>query len=513
MGLENSQQTLRIVKMPRESRRHESDRRRRRSKSRSRSPETRSKRRDDHESPSPRKSRHSREDSKERRRHERDSSPAKEGPRRIREQSPSRKDSSSRTKLDKSPVEKSPSPEGKKGTSKEGRTRKRHDSSPGEKSPSPEPEKRTSKERRSRKRHDSSPEEPRRRHDSSKDDRPSRSRKESSSSPERSPDVKDEPRSSSLAESEAESSDGVEEKPVVDALSFSPVPLPEEDEPPPKKKKSPSPDHRRRERRSSHDRREHRSSRRHEKSPRREKDVERDESRRSRRSRSPNDEPRSKKLRDDKRKEEKAAKESRRGRPASREGYTPPPRTEADIKVYDDVEYDGETKSDSEDERIAQRRMQSQVTIPDKLPPTEPRKRKQEDILTTKTGGAYIPPAKLRMMQDQITDKSSLAYQRLAWEALKKSINGLVNKVNVGNLGVIVRELIQENLVRGRGLFCKAVVQAQLASPTFTHVYAALMAVVNTKFPNIGELLLKRLIIQFRRGYKSNNKQVRVHSS
>ena len=32
-------------------------------------------------------------------------------------------------------------------------------------------------------------------------------------------------------------------------------------------------------------------------------------------------------------------------------------------------------------------------------------------------------------MQEGITDKASVAYQRIAWEALKKSINGLVNKV------------------------------------------------------------------------------------
>ena len=33
------------------------------------------------------------------------------------------------------------------------------------------------------------------------------------------------------------------------------------------------------------------------------------------------------------------------------------------------------------------------------------------------------------MMQESIKDKSSEAFQRLAWEALKKSINGLINKV------------------------------------------------------------------------------------
>ena len=39
-------------------------------------------------------------------------------------------------------------------------------------------------------------------------------------------------------------------------------------------------------------------------------------------------------------------------------------------------------------------------------------------------------------------------------------------------------------------------IQAQTASPTFTHVYAALAAIINTKFPNIGELLLKRFVTE-----------------
>jgi len=132
--------------------------------------------------------------------------------------------------------------------------------------------------------------------------------------------------------------------------------------------------------------------------------------------------------------------------------------------------------------------------------------KKKDELLTTKTGGAYIPPAKLRMMQQNITDKGSEAYQRLAWEALKKSINGLINKVNSPNIAVIVRELFAENIVRGRGLLCQSIIQAQTASPTFTHVYAALAAIINTKFPNIGELLLKRLILNFKRGFKRNDK-------
>ena len=36
-------------------------------------------------------------------------------------------------------------------------------------------------------------------------------------------------------------------------------------------------------------------------------------------------------------------------------------------------------------------------------------KKAKSDLLTTKTGGAYIPPARLRMMQAQITDKTRYA--------------------------------------------------------------------------------------------------------
>ncbi len=127
-------------------------------------------------------------------------------------------------------------------------------------------------------------------------------------------------------------------------------------------------------------------------------------------------------------------------------------------------------------------------------------------VKPTLSGGAYIPPAKLKMLQAAMTDKTSAEFQRLAWEALKKSIHGLVNKVNIPNIAQIVRELFKENIVRARGVLVKSVMQAQLFSPTFTNVYACLMAIINTKFPQIGELLLKRLIIQFQMSYKQNKK-------
>ncbi|PKI34750.1 hypothetical protein CRG98_044856 [Punica granatum] len=48
--------------------------------------------------------------------------------------------------------------------------------------------------------------------------------------------------------------------------------------------------------------------------------------------------------------------------------------------------------------------------------------------------------------------------------------------------------------------------KSQMASPGFTDVFAALVAVVNTKFPEVGELLLRRIVLQLKRAYKRNDK-------
>jgi pre-mRNA-splicing factor CWC22 len=136
-----------------------------------------------------------------------------------------------------------------------------------------------------------------------------------------------------------------------------------------------------------------------------------------------------------------------------------------------------------------------------------------EKLLNMRSGGTYIPPARLRALQAQITDKSSKEYQRMAWEALKKSINGLINKVNVSNIKHIVPELFGENLIRGRGLFCRSIMKAQAASLPFTPIYAAMAAIVNTKLPQVGELLLNRLIVQFRKAFRRNDKAVCLSST
>ena len=69
-------------------------------------------------------------------------------------------------------------------------------------------------------------------------------------------------------------------------------------------------------------------------------------------------------------------------------------------------------------------------------------------------------------------------------------------------------ELFAENLIRGQGLLCRCMMKAQAASVSFTPVFAALMAVVNTKFPEIGLLLVSRVVQQFKRAFKRNDKPV-----
>ncbi|WBW70653.1 splicing factor Cwf22 [Schizosaccharomyces osmophilus] len=136
-----------------------------------------------------------------------------------------------------------------------------------------------------------------------------------------------------------------------------------------------------------------------------------------------------------------------------------------------------------------------------------------QKMMNTRTGGTYVPPAKLRALQAQITDKNSQEYQRLQWEGLKKSINGLVNKVNKSNIKEIIPDLFQVNLIRGRALYCRSIMKAQAASLPFTPVYAAMTAVINTKLPQVGELLLTRLIVQFRKSFRRNDKTMCLSST
>lgn len=194
----------------------------------------------------------------------------------------------------------------------------------------------------------------------------------------------------------------------------------------------------------------------------------------------------------------------------------PAPKGKADHRGDDGVNQDREM--DDRERQLLERLKPKDGEDSKRKPMTAEEKQaaakaEYEKLLTMRSGGTYIPPARLRALQSQITDKTSKEYQRMAWEALKKSINGLINKINVSNIKHIVPELFAENLVRGRGLFCRSIMKAQAASLPFTPIYAAMAAIVNTKLPQVGELLLNRLLVQFRKAFKRNDKAVCLSST
>ncbi|KAJ2787550.1 pre-mRNA-splicing factor cwc22 [Coemansia interrupta] len=110
------------------------------------------------------------------------------------------------------------------------------------------------------------------------------------------------------------------------------------------------------------------------------------------------------------------------------------------------------------------------------------------------------------------SDEHDEIVQRESWEHLKKQINEPVNKVNIANINDIVIELFGANLIRGRGLFCRSIMRAQSLSSSYTPVYAALVAVINTKLPIVGELLVSRLVLQFRRAFNRDDKSMCISS-
>lgn len=118
--------------------------------------------------------------------------------------------------------------------------------------------------------------------------------------------------------------------------------------------------------------------------------------------------------------------------------------------------------------------------------------------------GTYLPPAK--RVKSEKFDIGSEDYQRQAWDENKKKITGLINKANSTNVTVIVKELFKCNLIRYKGLFASALIKAQETSPTFTDVYAALLAVINSRVRTIGLLVVNRLILQYRVSFINNNK-------
>jgi pre-mRNA-splicing factor CWC22 len=114
--------------------------------------------------------------------------------------------------------------------------------------------------------------------------------------------------------------------------------------------------------------------------------------------------------------------------------------------------------------------------------------------------GRYVPPHRRSEEGSGGND-----FQRLMFDALRRTFVGLANKVTVSNFRTVAVEVFRENVVRGRGLFCQAVINSQQVDPDLTQVFAALVAIVNKEFPSVGLLMLKRLVALWKKLYRRHN--------
>jgi pre-mRNA-splicing factor CWC22 len=122
----------------------------------------------------------------------------------------------------------------------------------------------------------------------------------------------------------------------------------------------------------------------------------------------------------------------------------------------------------------------------------------------------YLPPHKVAALH--LSAVSRKDRQRLAWERLRKRIHGVVNRANASNAADCAVELLQLNLVRGMGLLCRSLLRAQVVSQNFSPAYAAVVCALNARLPELGQVLLARIISQLKRGMDASDRGVCVAS-
>ena len=98
-------------------------------------------------------------------------------------------------------------------------------------------------------------------------------------------------------------------------------------------------------------------------------------------------------------------------------------------RKYDSGDHLSEREKERERQRLEREERQKKGLATSK-PILKSEEKKDSMSSNLKTGGVYIPPFKLKRQQTPVSDKKSIEFQRLNWDALKKSINGIVNKVS-----------------------------------------------------------------------------------
>eukprot|EP00934_Nitzschia_sp_Nitz4_P003939 Nitzschia sp. Nitz4//scaffold81_size91200//293//2764//NITZ4_004972-RA/size91200-processed-gene-0.116-mRNA-1//-1//CDS//3329558668//3929//frame0 len=168
-----------------------------------------------------------------------------------------------------------------------------------------------------------------------------------------------------------------------------------------------------------------------------------------------------------------------------------------------DVDHDDEEDGEIAESPTVRRPPPSTREAPPSKPP-----------VTAPSKGAYIPPAKRKLMLQQAQEEANsdsneaqILRQRESWNSQRRVIHGTVNRLNATTIKPLIQELFQQvNLIRMRGVLCKSVMVAAMSSPKYADVFAALIAVINSKLPEVGELMVSRSVLAFRRYYQHREK-------
>lgn len=98
--------------------------------------------------------------------------------------------------------------------------------------------------------------------------------------------------------------------------------------------------------------------------------------------------------------------------------------------------------------------------------------------------------------------------ERELWVAYKRAIDSILRRATAESLKQQIPELFRKvNLLWCLGLFVRQTMRRQLEDYDSTAVYAALVAVVNVHF-DVAELIISRVILQFRKFYLRNDERV-----
>lgn len=95
--------------------------------------------------------------------------------------------------------------------------------------------------------------------------------------------------------------------------------------------------------------------------------------------------------------------------------------------------------------------------------------------------------------------------QRQLWDALRERIAALVGQLTEANVQESSVQLFQCNLARGRGLVVREILGKVLADGNSSAVCALLVCILNSKLPDVGEIIAARAVILFKKMYVENN--------